>query len=1357
MVDFNGIKFKGKDDNFTELKGGIKREKIKDKSLLNIFDKVDTDHNHVLDSKEINIFQKEVAKSAEHGRDAKLSKNEADGYMESNNLEGKHDTLFKFLNTLSDESKNIKDSKTLPDGSVVTEYADGTTETVKKEGDSITKEVKQGTTTTTYKQNPSGEFEKTKETFVDPKDGSETITTFKEGKKVSSVKTNADNSIETVTFDDSGKEQSKVVSKDNGKIEEVYEYENGQPVLKSKVENKGAANEKTTTYIQNPDGTITEKSEDNTGSKEVIKKDGKIIKETINNNDGSSSVKEITDNKTVETITDSNGKTTVKTTEEKDGQTIVTVNDDKGETIEVSQNGKLQNQKKLVNGKEYSLSYTENGYAKDVVVQYGETAEKLAKKFGCTEEELLSANNMEAGQKIEVGQKIIIPKTGLQADDANLKDRKNSEDAIKYADKQERWKAQDKAYKAAGLKNYERSGEKFEYGGKKYTVIGTMKDRARLLVKDSKGNITVASHDNKILKDEYVQLTNAYDNGEKVKGIAKNKNGQRVDAGEYVRIGERDKHGRSIVVDKNGKQWIMAQDGTLIKADYVVKSNRIDQVSSNSNAAQTATANILDKQLSDATSAFDQQMAEDGWAGDVADGISVLWGSDNRASKVREDLAQYKNDITALKNAASKGGKEYAAQFKKMFGVEYNAHNIAVYEQYPTEENYKKAFGTKNNIAKRVADYNQSQQTGAAVVKGTATIAAGIAVGVATGGTGLVAMGVAAAGTAAASATINLSDRMSSDVGLKEGEATQIMTDAVIDGAMTFAGGAIGKGLGSVVKGTSTMAAVTRAGGNAIADVATGAAAEYMQTGEVTLEGTAMNAGLAMVGFGAESGAFKHAGQAIKNKFHKTSTPDIPTASTVHTNTRPTGDAPKYEVPKNESVLDKATRNSNNPNDVAPARSVGKLSDDKFNQLKTDLNNELSNISSLTDENLVKLQKQVEALSDRSQRRELEAMLNKKKMELATNPAPAKTEPETSTVPNKNDAEVDGTSSETANVKPDEIKADAALKSKFGDTLYALYERVLEGINHLRTIVDFTTLKSQIESSFAGFKEEMQDLLSKLNTKAKSIHLDTTNLPKIAKPKNNIFPKEIAFDNIKMSDRVLDQSGRGYLKGRSMGELLSPEQKKVYTDSYEAFLASKDLKITHNATNTITSNNLLHSTKLESLLDDGGILDNGIVPREITGKSTARLNGQNVDTLTPLCSDVWDVQGASAITDYFDAGSSHWNNKGELNFMQFKLPGKSISSIVVVLDKNSMSSQLVKNSFGVNQNGQSILFENGNMSRGHKYPTHRAIPIGAPSNSIEKIVIDPNWYGQSSIDALKNKIAKNGLDVKLFDYDGNLL
>ena len=592
MVDFNDIKFKGKDDDFNTLKGGIKRESITDSSLLNIFDKVDNNpKDGILDAKEVSVFQQKVAEAAQGGRDAKLSKREAGKYLEGLGVKVENSALFSFINKLSSESTKVKSSTVNENGDSVTEYEDGTTETIKKDG---TKIVKKGTTTTTYKKNADGEYIISEEVFVDPQDGSTTTTTYENGKKATSKKEYPNGNIEDTTYTDGKKSQTvktlsngntetilyggeeqpqkRTVTKDDGKTEEVYEYTNGSSFLTTKKENIGTDQERVTTYTKNQDGTITEKSEDSTGTKEVIKDGSNVIKEVVKNNDGSSYEKNVDGNVTTETTIDKSGNKTVKQTVSQGENTVETITDvskNKTRTV-LNENGRALSQSYIDarTGKTQSVTYDGNGNTTGIVVQFGENAQRIANKFGCTKEELLEANGKKPGEDFEVGETIIVPKE-IKANNKYLKNRKSAEAAI-------RAKQIDTQYRRMGLKNYERSGEKFEYGGKTYTVIGTMKTRARLLVRDSKGNITVASHDNKILKESYVLATNAFDSGEKVTGKARGQNGNVVNNGEYVRIGERDAHGRSVVVDKNGQQWIMAHDGTLLKEEYVEASNVYD-------------------------------------------------------------------------------------------------------------------------------------------------------------------------------------------------------------------------------------------------------------------------------------------------------------------------------------------------------------------------------------------------------------------------------------------------------------------------------------------------------------------------------------------------------------------------------------------------------------------------------------------------------------------------------------------------------------------------------------------------------------------------------------------------------------
>ena len=249
----------------------------------------------------------------------------------------------------------------------------------------------------------------------------------------------------------------------------------------------------------------------------------------------------------------------------------------------------------------------------------------------------------------------------------------------------------------------------------------------------------------------------------------------------------------------------------------------------------------------------------------------------------------------------------------------------------------------------------------------------------------------------------------------------------------------------------------------------------------------------------------------------------------------------------------------------------------------------------------------------------------------------------------------------------------------------------------------------------------------------------------------------VNFD-IPMSDRTPVGEAR---RGSKMSEVLSPESKAVYRDSYAAYLNTKDMEITHNATNMITQDNLLHGTDLDALLGKTGILENGLVPREISGNASAHFSDGSVPmTLTPLCTDVWDVRQSSSIKDYFDANNSHWaNNRGESNFLSNT--ARTASPITIVLDKKSMHPDLLNNSFNVNQTGRSPLIRDGGIGGigdgAHDYPTHRAIPIGAPANAIDRIIVDTRAVSSKDIKAIQNKINKKGLDIDIYDINGNLL
>ena len=867
MADIDVGKFGKKSGiDLSTFTGGLKKDQMKTDAQKSIFDKLDTDKNGVLDENEISALRSAVDSNG----DNTVSKREAKRFLKDKDLKNidKKD-LLAFLQNYNINTENVESTQVISKNGqdiVQITYKDGSIEQINPDKSSqITQTDQNGYTKTSFLD----ENKKLLKDFVTTKEGNTIeIEYAQDGKTpVHSVTVNKENGSVVTTDYENGKPSTKQVK--TGTTTSNYTFdEQGNAVITSKIENEGIpAKERRTRYIYNDDGTVTENITENGKTTERLRKGETIISEKINDN-GKISTRTYYEKGYEESTTDSNGNPVVN--------------------VYSLENKKLA-QQKTVDGKQYSVLYDGEGNTR-TIVQNGESLQSIADKFGCSVEDLkeLNADVLNGKKYFPVGAEIKIPGE-LEADAPSLQNRKSAVEAKAEYARDEQIRAQKRAeraaldaqYKSMGLINYKGQGGKITgtwKGGSKeeFTIIGEA-GKGRHLAKGKDGKIVTISHDGVVLKEEYVQLTNLYSSGEKVRGKVKvkNKDGSvSLQTRNYVEIPDADlPKGRKAVVDQNGKVWVMSHDGIILDNNYVARSNYADSIRGDKTTAQAATVDMLTQQIDSAQAAFDAQMKEDGWAADVADGISNIWGifqeNGNQAWRVREDLAQYRKDMDALKAAAKQGDSQFRAKFKQMFGVDYNQNAIADYMMNPTSANYQKAFGTKNNIGERVAKYNESQQTGAAVVKGAATVTAGVAIGITTGGTGLVALGAAAAATTASSVAINASDRLSSEVGLKEGEMGQIFENALWDGASVLAGGAVGKVAQTTIKGVSTAATVTRSAANAAGDVAMGAAQEYAQTGEVTLGGTALNAALGTVGMAAESGVLKRAGQKIKGVLHK--------------------------------------------------------------------------------------------------------------------------------------------------------------------------------------------------------------------------------------------------------------------------------------------------------------------------------------------------------------------------------------------------------------------------------------------------------------------------------------------------------
>ncbi len=1617
--------------DFNKTDKGIQRSAFGNNAAADsIFKKFDKDHNNILDAQELADAKSAIKEAAEKHKSTNMGKREAANFLgEDYKGTNAQKDILEFLNVIGSSADTVESANT----------------------------DAKGNTNVVYNHNDTENTQLT-ENYV--KDGENSVLSSK-------VYNNDDGSKLTETYENGGKTlKSKTLVQ--GSVTTEFDPKNPDKPI-SKTTDKGAGSKEVVQYSYNEDGTVTETTSINGKVASHIVKDaqGNVIKSTEYTYDGDK-----------------------KTTTQKEGNKETIIVEENGKQISATQNtyndnGKKLSQIKQIGEENYSVEYDGQGNT-PVIVQNRETIDDIAKKFNCSKEDLIDANKdlVKGGDKnpkFEVGQEIKIPRE-VEADDKALQGRKTAQEAIAEHTRDEQIRIQKEAQAEAarlqreakarareaqcrelGLKDHKGAGEEViahtkTQQGLKLKKIGNASN-GRSICEGQGGKLFVVAHDGTVLKTSYVKGTEAYRKGEKVQGRIKDKTGKLIKKQYAIVQKNYDKHGRSVVVDDKGQYHIMAKDGTILSNEYVQKSNKADAIKSDAKTARTETIAMLSAQLDSAQKAFDQQMKEDGWAGDVADGVSILWGSKNRASEVRKDLAQYRNTINELKNCKTE--QEFKTKFREKFGVEYNADAVANYLVKPTAANYRRAFGTKQPIGERVAKYNESQQTGAGVVKTTTKVAGAIALTaatVATGGAAGVAAGMAvAAGSAvAADVVVDVTDRVSSEEGLKEGELTEIVKEAAVDGAIAGATFGMGKALGAgykaykgakaasqvagaaekaaastaanaaeqaaanaeravataeqaaqkaVAKAESTTAkevakntareaaqeaeqkaastaekAVTKAEGkaaekgvakveekavenaaensqkaaaksaeltgteeavtDAVADTAVGAGAEYAENGEVTLEGTLTNMAMGSVGLAGEK-----IGSKIKGKFHKSGSPDVDPTGGSH---KPDGpDAPKdgpqktakedvntqKTSEKTQADTDNKTHQTDEPNGT---KTEGKQSDstdntsrtketdnhaqsadntqktkqtddsqikeetntkqkhqanqnaDDFANMKTanistemtNINNDIltvnraknlaQNYNDITDKkgiikmrtkigdnssgidkdirrqlnelndlieknaspdlikaknndvrkalndlaniNLSKQQQRLEKLKNVYLQKKSEEISNKIKnlaegQEFAINLTTNGDVPDIG-IPNKStpasqvlikrqngkiiaenigkeplkingreiqrgafveldevstlkieDTELNITGSQkyseaggkaTGNTKEAE-GAKANDEQKAADNTHKEEPKTSKTLNANNE----TKLSDEINETF-GFRTRQK--LEKL-PEGRSVVLEKGEFRYIVKNEGGGIKIIKKQGNVNFNIPLSNRTPAGEYGRVSMNDALSPESKQVYRDSYGAYLETKDQKIMHNATDMITEDNLLHGTpKLEYVL---GILDNGLVPREISGNASARFkNGFIPETLTPMCSDVWDVHGNMSIKDYFDPKSAHWHHKGENSFLSNR--GKDHGApFMIILDKKSMHPDLLNNSFNVNQSGHSPLINDGaigGIGDGvHDYPNHRAIPIGAPANAIDRIVVDTRRASSADIQAIRDKIASNGLDIDIYDMNGNLL
>ena len=587
------------DANRVASEGVSKEEAAKDKKkLIKVFQAFDLNGDNTLDAVELARAMDYIDSLDEDGNgNDKLSKKElrqgAAQLNEQLGLEGKdeikardikkflkniqkstegdatisRDELFKYIDDESLDAQNIKKSEVVDDGNggkkYVISYDNETQVTLNGDGSyQVKTEDEQGTVSTQYHNKDKKLL---KETNVYENNDTE-VTDFDPNQEaevpLKTVSTRNNGAVRSELNYVDGKPATETVTSDGGATVENYEYHNEEAYLVQKTENKGTEDQQVSRYAYNNDGTINSTVTNKDGkAQQVLDEEYNVLSETVNLNNGTTIKRVYNDDRSrSEHVTDKNNRQTY---------------------TEYNAGGKrLQQTVVGANGKQYDIKYDGNGNTEGIIVQFKESPADIAKRFGCSVDDLIALNKDKLqgsgkGAYFNVGDSVKVPGE-LDADAKALQGRDSREQAIAKYEKHQAWVRRDKALRQAGLKSYERAGEVFTYGGKEYKIIGTMKNRARTMVQGPDGKYVIASWDNKILKEEYVDLTTLYDNNKKVK---------LADGQEYVIVQDRgDRHGRKIALDRNGnvvtvsggKSQTDLSDRVILNDDYVEASDAYD-------------------------------------------------------------------------------------------------------------------------------------------------------------------------------------------------------------------------------------------------------------------------------------------------------------------------------------------------------------------------------------------------------------------------------------------------------------------------------------------------------------------------------------------------------------------------------------------------------------------------------------------------------------------------------------------------------------------------------------------------------------------------------------------------------------
>lgn len=169
---------------------------------------------------------------------------------------------------------------------------------------------------------------------------------------------------------------------------------------------------------------------------------------------------------------------------------------------------------------------------------------------------------------------------------------------------------------------------------------------------------------------------------------------------------------------------------------------------------------------------------------------------------------------------------------------------------------YYAAFGTENDIAKRVSDYNISQKLGSSAAESLILSPIVIGIGIATGGTGLIPALKAGAITTGLNLAAYSADRLMSKNGMIKEDVSRIVKFSILDGSTSVASALALDGIrfftSSIFQGTSaaakTAAKITEIGMLTAAETVNDAIVQKYITSKVEIDGVAYSATFSLAG-----------------------------------------------------------------------------------------------------------------------------------------------------------------------------------------------------------------------------------------------------------------------------------------------------------------------------------------------------------------------------------------------------------------------------------------------------------------------------------------------------------------------------